>query len=358
MFRKNPFFKGLLFRLTLLNMLIISVAIILSSFAIYQTACFLVESISGVDSSTQSRFEALLFEYLVIFTIVAILIAGILHFYLTRNLIRPIRQLIQSTKELKSGQNPSLVQYDSNNEVGELIEHYNGLIDQLKQQDEVRNKMIADLSHELRTPVSNLNGYLYAMKSGVIEASEETLQALHLESQRLKQLIEQVDQLKELDYISAQQFINHTVQDVSDVIKQSVSVFEWSFSQASIPVQVDVEACMAKFNQEGIQQVINNLLDNALRYHEGDQPVLVRGYKNDGNYYASVTTSGKPIPTDEQDKIFERFYRVDHSRSRESGGSGLGLSIAKEIIEKHDGTIGVKSYNHSNEFWFVIPIRS
>ncbi|WP_167261298.1 sensor histidine kinase [Alkalibacillus almallahensis] len=357
MFRNNRFIKGLLFQLTFINILMITLAIGLSSWAIYETACFLVDSMNGIDSETQARFEALLLEYLIAFTVLAIVIGGLLHYYLTRNMTRPIRDLIQSTQTLRAGQEPEKVHYQANNEVGELIEQYNRLINQLKQHDDVRNKMISDLSHELRTPVSNLNGYLYAMQSGDLEANQDTLHALYLESQRLKDLIEQVDQLKTLDYISTQSFNYDANVDIAEIIHQSTALFEWRFNQYYIPLSVDVVAQHADIQPEGIQQVINNLLDNALNYHDHVTPVTVEGFPEDDHYTVRITSESNAIPEEEREKIFERFYRLDPSRSRESGGNGLGLAIAKEIIERHQGKIGVTSHGNRNTFWFTIPIH-
>ncbi len=333
----------------------VSLAIILSSFAIYHTACLLVESIGSLDQSAQSRFESLLFQYLLIFCLISIFIGSFLHFYLTKNLIKPIRSMIISTEELKSGGYPEPVAYSSNNEVGQLISQYNDLISQLKSNTQTRDKMISDLSHELRTPVSNLSGYLYAIKSGDIDPDKAIYDSLYQESIRLKRLITQIDQLKELDYFAVQNYMDKQRTEITEHIQHCLDTFKWSYDSAKIPLESSIQSCNLKVNIEGIQQVISNLLDNALHYHQTDSAVKVKGEEHGENYRISVISQGEEIAANEQKSIFERFYRMDQSRTKESGGSGLGLAIAKEIVEKHNGEIGVISSENVNEFWFTIP---
>ncbi|WP_443138345.1 sensor histidine kinase [Piscibacillus sp. B03] len=336
----------------------ITLSIFISSFAIYQTACLLVESMGDLDQGRQTQFESLLLQYLIVFSLLTILIGSLLHFYLTKNLITPIRQLIHSTKQLKEGSTPEKVDYDSNNEVGELVDQYNDLLQQLETNNKLRKKMITDLSHEIRTPVQNLNGYLYALKNGDMAPTSEVTESLFNESQRLKQLINQIDQLKEWDLIREESIIQKSKIDIANVIHQCIAVFQWNFENAEIPLDVKVEECVIEIHEERIQQVINNLLDNALKYHKGKGAVQIRGVSHEQNYKFRIRTHGNKIPEAEYEDIFKRYYRLQYSTSHGSSGTGLGLAIAKEIIHKHNGEIGVYSTNQINEFWFSLPKKS
>ncbi|WP_177176302.1 sensor histidine kinase [Piscibacillus halophilus] len=355
MFRKNNMFKGLLFRLTSLNVLMITLSILISSFAIYQTACLLVESMGELDPGRQTQFESLLLQYLIVFSLLTISIGSLLHFYMTKNLIRPIRQLIHSTKQVKEGATPKRVDYDSNNEVGELVDQYNDLLQQLETNNKLRKKMITDLSHEIRTPVQNLNGYLYALKNGDMAPTTEVTKSLFNESQRLKQLINQFDQLKDWDLIREESIIQKSKIDIANVIHQCIAVYQWNFENAEIPLDVKVEKCVIEIHEERIQQVINNLLDNALKYHEGQGSVQIKGVSHEQSYEFKIRSRGNEIPEPEHENIFKRYYRLQSSTSNESSGTGLGLAIVKEIIHKHNGKIGLNSTNHINEFWFSLP---
>ncbi|RPF55897.1 two-component system sensor histidine kinase BaeS [Aquisalibacillus elongatus] len=353
MFR-NPIFKSLLFRLTSLNLIIITLAIIVSSFAIYQTACLLVESLGNLNTQQQERFESLLLQYLIIFAMLTILIGSLLHFYLTKTMIKPIKEMIHSTKKLKEGTYPEQVQYTSDDEIGELVYQYNELINQLERNNQLRKKMISDLSHEIRTPISNLNGYLYALKNGDLDYEQTIFESLHSESEHLKQLINQLDQLKEWDIVKSQRVIQLEEVDISEIINRCIAIFNLEFEQLQIQIETQIDSKRIKIQPDGIQQVVTNLIDNALNYHTGTSPVVIEGSSDNEGYVFSITSEGNEVPEHESENIFKRFYRLDEGRSRKSGGSGLGLAIAKEIIDKHDGSIGLNSNGHLHTFWFKI----
>jgi len=119
----------------------------------------------------------------------------------------------------------------------------------------------------------------------------------------------------------------------------------------------DMEDYKFKMNADGVQQVVTNLIDNAVNHHHGTAPIEVKGRIQDDFYHVSVSGPGPLIPADERERIFERLYRLDTSRYRGTGGSGLGLAIVKEIINKHEGETGVSSEDGINTFWFTLPVK-
>ena len=347
---------GFLWRLTFLNVLVIVTVTAISGWAIYNTACFLAAEVGDLDTPQQQRFNRTLLSYLWILMIMAVFIGSVLHFYLIKRFIKPIRSLIQSTKELKRGHYPEPVHVYKNDEIGQLALQYNGLIAQLQMNEQQRNNLVTDVSHEIRTPLSNLNSYLQALKDGDLIGDKILFAALHQESNRLSQLIEQLEQLKEWDYLSSQSIIEKETREIEPILLQCVAMFERTLEQKNIPILLEVESCKVDIHVVGIQQVISNLLENAIRYYEGDGPILLAGRKRGKDYCISVTGPSKPIPETEREKVFRRFYRVDSSRSRVTGGSGLGLAISKGIIERHhQGEIGIDTTSTSNTFWIVLP---
>jgi len=329
----------------------------ISGWAIYNTACFLAEGIGGLDAQRQQQFNSTLLNYLWIFIITAALVGSFLHFYLIKRLIKPIKSLIQSTEQLKLGHYPEPVENYKNDEIGQLVQQYNGLIEQLQTNEQQRKNLITDLSHEIRTPLSNLNGYLQALKDGDIMGEKTLFASLHQESSRLSQMIDQLEQLKEWDYLSTQSIVKKETHEIEILLNQCVAMFDRGWDpQKNIPIQLEVESCKLYINIEGIQQVIGNLLENAIRYYDGTGPIILKGKKREKEYYISITGPSKPIPAQEQEKVFKRFYRLESSRSRSTGGSGLGLAISKEIVERHhQGQIGIGTTNNSNTFWIVLP---
>lgn len=348
--------SGFLWRLTILNTLIIIAATAISGWAIYSTACFLAAGMANMDAQRQQQFNSTLLNYLWVFLIMAVSIGSLLHFYLTKRLIQPVRRLIQSTEQLKRGYYPEPVEVYKKDEIGQLVVQYNELIEQLQTNEQQRKKLVSDLSHEIRTPLSNLNGYLLALKDGDITGDQVLFSSLHKESERLSQMVEQLDQLKEWDHLSSRSTVEKETIEIADVLHQCATMFEWTLNQNNIELQIEAESSDVTVHVEGIQQALSNLIGNAIRYYEGVGVIVLKGKRVGSDYRVSVTGPGKPIPGNERKNIFKRFYRLDSSRSRDTGGSGLGLAITKEIVGRHHGEIGLETTFNSNTFWFVLPL--
>lgn len=348
--------KQFLWRLSITNTIVITAFIVLSGWSIYNAACSLADGMGSMNQQKQEQFNAVLFQYLWIFSAAAIVIGSMIHFYITKKLIGPLRKLIKSTKSMKTGHYPDPIDVRSKDETGQLIGHFNDLVHQLKLDQQHRQKVVSDLSHEFRTPLSNLNGYLNALSNGVIEGDEKLFQSLYDESQRLTDMVKQLEQLKEWDYISNQTFFEKEPIDMHQAVTQSVEMFHWALENAGISVDVHSEHGVVNMDYSGISKVVGNLLENALQYYQGAGPIFVQGEKLDNRYNVSVAGPGQAISAEEEDRIFERFYRPDSSRSYHSGGTGLGLAISKEIIEQHGGEIGVRSEGDFHTFWFTVPL--
>ncbi|MBS4220989.1 HAMP domain-containing protein [Bacillus sp. FJAT-49711] len=328
-----------------------------SGWTIYNTACFLAAEVGDLDTLRQQLFNRTLLNYLWVLMIMVTFFGGVIHFYLIKRLIKPIRNLIRSTKELKLGHYPKPVKVYEKDEIGQLALQYNGLIEQLQINEQQRNRLVTDISHEIRTPLSNLNGYLLALKDGDIIGDKALFASLHQESNRLSKMIEQLEQLKEWDYLSAQSIVEKETFEIQPILLQCVAMFERTLEQKNIPILLEIESCKIDIHVVGIQQVISNLLENAINYYEGDGPILLVGERRGKDYRISISGPSKPIPEIEKEKVFRRFYRLDSSRSRMTGGSGLGLAISKEIIEGyHQGEIGIDTTSSSNTFWVVLPV--
>lgn len=347
--------KDFFFRLTLLNVLSIAAIITLSGWALYHTACFLVEGMEAFDSQRQKQFNTILFHYLWIFSAIAIIIGSVIHFYFINKLMSPIKSLIISTKQLQQGKYPEPITKIPSHEIGELILQYNQLVEQWHSDHEYRKKLVSDISHEFRTPLANLQGYLHGLKTGVISGDQELFAALYKQTKRLSQMVEQFDQLKEIEQQPATPLKEWERVDISEEVRHSVSMFKWKLKKKGIPIVVKVESCKLSIDREKIQQVLTNLLDNALRYYKGKEKIVIHGQREKDYYRIVFQGPGEKISNQDQKYLFDRFYRVDPSRNQNSGGSGLGLAIAKELIEQHQGRIGVTVDGNINAFWFTLP---
>lgn len=356
--KKSLFPKGFLWRLSAINILVIATAIAVSSWAVYHTACFLVEGMGNFGELRQKQFNATLFQYLWIFSVVIITFGSILHLHFVKKLIHPIHQLIESTQQMKKGKYPDPIDGTNDDEVGELVNHFNELVLQLKHNEKERKKMVADISHELRTPLANLNGYLKALENGMIDGNPDLYHSLLKESERMTLMLKQLEQLKEWDHVNVRNFIQKESLRVEKVIEQTIRMFDWSLKQEKIPLNLAIEKQSVFINEEGFQQVLSNLLDNAIQYYQGSGPIMVVGkIISEDRYRVTVTGPSQPITEEAEKRIFDRFYRIDPSRNRKTGGSGLGLAIAKEIVEQHGGNIGLIRGEEQNSFWFDVEIE-
>ena len=217
--------------------------------------------------------------------------------------------------------------------------------------------MVADIAHELRTPLSNLRGYLEAINDGVVKPDNTTIQSLSEEALTLSRLI---DDLQELSLADAGELkLVFQAEDITGLIRQTVTALQTKASAKDLTIDVDLHEELPAVNIDllRIRQVLHNLLDNAIAHTEPKGRITVKARQCDNLIEVSVTDTGEGIPPEDLAMVFERFYRVDKSRTRATGGSGLGLTIAKRIVEAHGGTITVKSEpGKGSTFCFNLPI--
>ncbi|SDE58214.1 two-component system, OmpR family, sensor histidine kinase BaeS [Bhargavaea beijingensis] len=352
---QKQFPKSFLWKITLLNIAITTIVIAISSWAVYSTACILVENNQSAEYA--AAFRVALRQDLWIFSVIAILTGGLLHLKSNRALTKPIRELIRATKELKSGADPRPVAVRTNGDMQELILHFNDLVDQLSYNRRQQKKLVSDLSHEIRTPISNINGYLNALKNGVIEGSPDLYTSLHNESERLIDLVEQLERLKEWDDARHQHFLAKDQVNAHDLVSQAANMFKWTLQDRGIQCEVHAEPMNLVVDGAGITQVLANLIENAIRYYSGEGPVRITGERMESAYRITVAGPGLPIPEEDRTELFTRFHRVERSRKRETGGLGLGLAISDEIVCRHGGKLFLETDGHSHAFQFTIPCR-
>ncbi len=231
------------------------------------------------------------------------------------------------------------------------------MADNLEHTERLRRNMVADVAHELRTPLSNLKGYLEAISDGVVKPDEATISSLNEEASSLSRLVEDLQELSLADAGELKMIVQP--EDISRLIKETVTALQPKAAAKDIALSADLPAILPPVNIDShrIKQVLNNLLDNALAHTGKEGRINVTAREQDDKVYISVADTGEGIPPEDLPMIFERFYRVDKSRARATGGSGLGLTIAKRLVEAHGGTIEVKSIQgQGSTFTFSLPI--
>ncbi len=282
-------------------------------------------------------------RFLLIGGLLAIGIALLITFWISRRISAPVRKLTDSARHLGQGDFSQRVPFAGKGEIGELATAFNAMADDLQHTETLRRDMVADTAHELRTPLSNIKGYLEAIRDGVVQPDAGTINSLYEEAALLSRLVED---LQDLALVEAGQLklVKQTVA-VNEVVNQAVNAAQPQAQGKHITLVSNVPepSALVEIDSHRILQVLHNLLDNALAHTPGDGSITVNVAPKETTVEISVTDTGEGIAADELPNIFERFYRVDKSRARATGGHGLGLTIAKRLVEAHNGTIKVES---------------
>jgi signal transduction histidine kinase len=289
--------------------------------------------------------------------LVAVAIAVALTFFLSRRTLAPVKALTSAARRLGQRDFSQRVQIKDKSELGELARTFNSMAGDLERAEKLRQNMVADVAHELRTPLSNIQGYLEALRDGVIEPDKKTIRSLYEEASLLSRL---VDDLQELSLAEAGELkLVCQAEDIGELVRQTVAAVEAQERAKGVSLSVELPGKLPLVNIDSrrIGEVLRNLLENAVA-HTGKRDTIMVTAKQLGNWIEiSVTDTGEGISTKDLPNIFERFYRVDKSRARATGGSGLGLTIAKRLVEAHGGKIEVQSEpGKGSRFSFIVPV--
>ncbi len=269
----------------------------------------------------------------------SVLIAALVSVLLARSLIAPLRRLGNATHRLAGGDYATRVAATSHDELGQLALDFNHLARTLEHNERMRRDMVADISHELRTPLAILQGELEAMQDGVRALTPESLASLQAEVATLKKLIDDLYELSLAD-VGAMHYRMTSV-DAGALLGAVCASFRERMAARglALDVHIDPHAPPMHGDPQRLTQLFNNLLENSLRYTDPQGRTLVRLQAQDKELEITVEDSAPGVPEALLPRLFERMFRVDPSRSRESGGSGLGLALAARIVEAHGGAI-------------------
>ncbi|MDO8578102.1 MAG: ATP-binding protein [Dehalococcoidales bacterium] len=289
--------------------------------------------------------------------LIAVAFAFVFTLFLSRRILSPVQALTDAAKKLGRGDFKQRVAVKDTGEIGDLSHTFNSMAADLERTEQLRRNMIADVAHELRTPVSNIKGYLEAALDGVVKMDGDTIKTIDEEATLLSQL---VDDLQELSLAEAGELkLNRHEVDAVELIKQAAAVVQAKAISREIVIATHLPENLpaADVDPHRINQVLHNLLENAIVYTPAGGMITITAEPKGKQIVISVTDTGEGIPANELPFIFERFYRVDKSRSRRTGGHGLGLTIARRLVEAHGGKIEAYSEaGKGSRFVFTVPV--
>ena len=295
----------------------------------------------------------LLIMVLCVYLFSFIILLGI-HFFI----YRPLRKITEAATQYASGNLEVVIPVNSQDEMGYLSASLNYMSAQLKDMEDYQKKFVANVSHDFRSPLTSIKGYVEAMADGTIpaEMQDKYLKIILFETERLTDLTKDLLTLNEFD--TKHLLLNKTDFDIQQLIRDTAASFEGICTDKHISIDLlfASRTLMVYADSRKIQQVLYNLLDNAIKFSDLDSSITIETTERGEKAYISVKDNGIGIPRQSLGKIWERFYKTDLSRGKDKKGTGLGLSIVKEIIQAHNENINVISTEGvGTEFVFSLP---
>jgi signal transduction histidine kinase len=307
-------------------------------------------------SSPEQRFLSHVNTSLLIAGVVGAAVAILLGLFLTRQFTKPIRALKKGAARIASGDLAYRAEVKSRDEFGDLAKSFNSMAASLDSSEQSRRRLFADIAHELRTPLSVIEGTVDAMLDGVYEPNPDNLNSIKEETEVLTRLVAELRDLTLAESGHLKLQIEPT--NLAELVQRRVSQAEVIAQEKNITLNTEIAENLPQIEVDGrrIEQVVANLLDNALNHTPSGGTVTIAVSPDKDGILVSVSDMGEGIPAEHLPYIFERFYKVDDARSRKTGGAGLGLAIAKQMVELHGGRIWVESeVGKGSKFSFILP---
>jgi signal transduction histidine kinase len=303
----------------------------------------------------EQTFLASVDKGIVIGALIAVTLAALMAFAIAYYLTRPLKRLTLAAQTVAAGDLSHRVEPAGPLEVHRLGDAFNEMAGSLSESETLRQRLVADVAHELRTPITSLRAQAEGIAEGVLSADPERLASLAEDTKQLSRL---VDDLQELSAADAGR-LSYRMEpaDLAAVVRAEVVRAR---ARACTGVEVDAEcddAVVVTGDDDRLAQVLRNLLDNALRHTDAGR-IVARCATVDGRAVMEVADTGEGIPTADLPYVFERFYRADTARARDTGGSGIGLAVSRRIIEDHGGTVFARNGSSGGAVvGFSMPLR-
>ncbi|MFN8520270.1 MAG: ATP-binding protein [Chloroflexota bacterium] len=297
---------------------------------------------AAMDEATRLAFIEAMRQALLGATLIAVVTATIVSFAVAARIANPITSLAAAARRIAHGHYAERVSADATDEIGELAESFNEMAGSLEATERRRMQLVGDVAHELRTPLTTLDGYLEGLEDGVIEPTEATWRLLRGETARLTRIVNDLSELWRAESREVPLLLGPV--DASGVCRDVAERMAPLAEPRSVRLVVDASVPrVAVADRDRLSQVVSNFVSNAIRYAPEGSTVVIKSDASEGSVGISVRDEGPGLAPGQLEAVFERFYRVDPSRSRAMGGSGIGLAIARALAEAMGGRAWAES---------------
>jgi signal transduction histidine kinase len=313
-------------------------------------------SFAGQLTATFRFLSRFLWQFLVAGALAAAMALGLARWF-ARGMTQPLRDMAAAARRMEVGDYTVRVRTRSRDEVGQLAHAFNRMSEELENLERSRRDLVANVSHELKTPIAAIRAHLENLLDGVERADPKTLQIMLVQSERLGRLVEQLLDLSKLE--SGEVRLHREQMPLAPLVSRVVSEIDVARAASGLRIRrrIPDDLPPVDADPERVHQVLFNLVDNAVRFTPNGGEITIAAAQSNGSVEVSVADNGLGIPREHLPRLFERFYRADPARSREDGGTGIGLAIARSVVEAHGGHIRAESEpGIGSVFTFDLPL--
>jgi|OpeIllAssembly_1097287.scaffolds.fasta_scaffold23016_3 histidine kinase len=319
----------------------------------------LQEQDPALEADLQANLSRAVHDELMVGTLAGVLAAVAASLFTTRRILAPIQAMTAASQRIAAGDYHHRIEPPSRDELGVLTESFNEMAGTLEDTERRRTELVGDLAHEVRTPLSAIRSGLEGMIDGVLPCEPDTLTALQRDVNRIQRLVQDLEELSRAE--AGQVHLDLRPVAIGDLVGSVAQRLRPQYEDKDVGLHVEVSPRLPMVRADALRmtQVMVNLLGNALQYTPAGGTVTVKAASDNLTVTVSVVDTGIGLSPEQLQHVFERFYRVDRSRSRAAGGSGLGLTIARHLVQAHGGMIGASSpgLGRGCTFWFALPTR-
>lgn len=314
-----------------------------------EMAAVMGPSSSNLENDLYNNFNKAVNESLLFSAAAAFISAVIVSLFVSRQVVAPVRRIMVASQHIADGHYSERVQIPGSQDIEEMDElaqlslSFNQMTLELEKAETLRKQLIGDIAHELRTPLATIKGSMEGLMDGVLPARQDTYHQVYQETERLQRLVDDLQELNRVESGAIQLNLeNHPVKELVEITQRRLLR---QFADKGVSLELDIPGDLPEVSvdPDRIGQVLINLIGNSLQYTPSGGVVTVAAAEKKGQILVAISDTGIGISPQDLSNIFTRFYRVDKSRSRAGGGSGIGLTIAKHLVESHGGKIWAES---------------